>query len=167
MWYRPVLHVGIGMAYNRPVQMQQHCDIRFVNHSLRTLRAVGYRITRPRRRVLEALGSTSMPVSPYDIQKALGQEGEHLDHVTIYRVLELLQRLNLAHKVLSVRGFVRCTLGNEEGCHRYLVCRGCGGLREFADQLLCQKEDEVAARLGFHAEHHSTEFSGLCAGCHG
>jgi len=106
-------------------------------------------------------------VSPYDLQRALGQGGERLDHVTIYRVIELLQQLNLVHKVLSVGGYVRCTLEKGGGCHGYLVCRGCGKLQEFADESLCHKEDELAARLGFRAERHMTEFSGLCSVCQG
>ncbi|MBI2858104.1 MAG: transcriptional repressor [Chloroflexi bacterium] len=148
--------------------MQQHCnkgDARFVRQALKALRAAGYRITRPRRLVLAALGQGNGPMSPYDLQKALDESGEKLDHVTIYRTVELLQRLNLAHKVLSVGGYARCTLNNEEGCHGYLVCRGCGKLQEFADASLCRREDELAERMGFRAERHLTEFSGLCSVC--
>lgn len=104
-------------------------------------------------------------MSPYDLQKVLQEAGEHLDHVTIYRILELLQGLNLAHKVLSVGGYLRCALQDGQGCHGYMVCRGCGRLQEFSDESLCRREDELAARLGFQAERHLTEFSGLCAGC--
>lgn len=139
----------------------------FVSDSVRVLRARGYRITQPRRRVLELLEQVEMPLSPYDMQKRLGKMGQHLDTVTIYRILDLLCELGLAHKVLSANGFIRCTLGEEEGCHRYLVCRKCGGLREFADEALCLRENEVAQRFGFQTEYHLTEFSGLCADCRG
>ena len=145
--------------------MQQHCDKEFVRYSLETLRGAGRRLTRPRRLVVEMLGCQHGPASPYDLQRSLTERGERLDHVTIYRVLELLQRLKLAHKVLSVGGYVRCTLSDGNGCHGYLVCRSCGGLQEFANESLCHKEDEVAASMGFHAERHVSEFSGLCAEC--
>ncbi|MBI2855064.1 MAG: transcriptional repressor [Chloroflexi bacterium] len=145
--------------------MQQYNDKKFVKSALKVLRSAGHRITRPRRLVLEALGSREAPMSPYDLQKLLQEGDEHLDVVTIYRVLELLQELNLVHKVLSVGGYVRCRLEDGNGCHGYLVCRSCGRLQEFSDESLCRKEDELAARLGFHAEHHLSEFSGLCAGC--
>jgi Fe2+ or Zn2+ uptake regulation protein len=139
----------------------------FVSGSIKVLRAGGYRITQPRRRVLELLEQVEMPLSPYDIQKKLREMGQHLDTVTIYRILDLLCGLGLTHKVLSANGFIRCTLGDEGGCHRYLVCRRCGGLQEFADEALCLKEDEIAHRFGFQAEYHLTEFSGLCANCQG
>jgi len=137
----------------------------FVSDSVKVLRARGYRITQPRRRLLELLGQVKVPLSPYNMQKKLEEMGQHLDTVTIYRILDLLCELGLTHKVLSANGFIRCTLGDEGGCHRYLVCRKCGGLREFADEALCIRENEAAQRFGFQTEYHLTEFSGLCADC--
>jgi len=132
---------------------------------IEVLRNQGYKITRPRKQVLEALEHTETPLSPYEIQKLLHEEGKHLDHVTIYRILDLFCALNLVHRVWSLGGFVKCTLGDEEGCHRYMICRNCGALQEFADKALCERENKVAERLGFHAEHHASEFSGLCSHC--
>ncbi|MDO8473648.1 MAG: Fur family transcriptional regulator [Dehalococcoidia bacterium] len=145
--------------------MQQYCDKKFIQHSLKVLKSLGHRLTNSRQLVLETLACNRGPASPYDIQKLLLEQGKRLDHVTIYRTLELLERLNLVHKVLSLGGYARCTLENEAACHGYLVCRGCGSLQEFADESLCHKEDELAEKHGFQAERHLTEFSGLCAGC--
>ena len=94
------------------------------------------------------------------------REGKYLNHVTIYRILDLLCSLNLAHKMLSGGGFVKCSLDAVEGCHRFMVCQDCGAIQEFADEGLCQKENEFARNLGFHTEHHLSEFSGLCSRCH-
>ena len=135
--------------------------------AIQILRAKGYKVTLPRKQVLKVLVEAQKPVSPYDIQKILQQKGEHLNPVTIYRILDLFCLLNLAHRVLSTGGFVRCTLGEEEGCHRFMVCRQCGVLQEFVDKALCEEEDEVAQDLGFYAEQHFSEFSGLCAKCQG
>ena len=92
-------------------------------------------------------------------------KGQHLNHVTIYRILDLVCMLNLAHRVLLSGGFVRCTLGEKLGCHRFMVCRHCGGLQEFADKALCEEENEIAQGLGFRAEHHFSEFFGVCSKC--
>ena len=138
-----------------------------VQGALKVLRANGYKVTQPRMRVLKALSRADKPVSPYELQEMLRQEGEHLNHVTIYRILDLLCALNLAHKVLLLGGFVRCSLGDQEGCHRFMVCRECGALKEFADRTLCQEEIEVTQELGFHTEHHFSEVSGVCARCQG
>ena len=137
----------------------------WLRYSIEVLRDKGYKITQPRRRVLEFLEHVEKPLSPYEIQKLLLEEGNYLDHVTIYRILELFCALKLVHKVLSLGGFVKCTLGDEEGCHRYMICHGCGALQEFADKALCVRENEVAKKFGFQPEYHLTEFSGLCSNC--
>ena len=136
-----------------------------IQGSIRVLQAQGYKVTRPRRQVLGVLEEAQKSLSPYDIQKVLRQRGEYLNHVTIYRILNLFCRLNLAHKVLSAGGFVKCTLDNKEGCHRLLVCRCCGALQEFADDELCQRERKLAQNSGFHTEYHLSESLGICSDC--
>jgi Fe2+ or Zn2+ uptake regulation protein len=136
-----------------------------IHDALRVLRNKGYRITEPRKRVLKALAEAQRPVSPYDIQKMLETNGEHLNRVTIYRILDLFRNLNLAHKVLLLNGFVKCSLGGKDGCHRFLVCRECGALKEFADEALCDEEREIARDVGFLTEQHLAESVGLCLNC--
>ena len=136
-----------------------------IHGALQVLRSRGYRVTGPRKQVLKVLAGVQEPVSPYEIQKILEGNGQHLNHVTIYRILDLFCDLNLAHKVLLLNGFVKCSLGKKEGCHRFMVCRQCGALREFADKALCEEENEIAQDLGFHSEQHFSEFSGICSNC--
>jgi len=137
-----------------------------VQESILVLHARGYKATRPRKLVLEVLEESEKPLSPYDIQGILRQRGKYLNHVTIYRILDLLCRLNLAHKLLSSGGFVKCSLNAIEGCHRFMVCQDCGAIQEFADKGLCREENEFAQDFGFHTEHHLSEFSGLCSRCY-
>ena len=137
-----------------------------VRNSIRTLQTQGYKATKPRKLVLEVLEETEKPLSPYDIQDILRARGKHLNHVTIYRILDLLCRLGLAHKMLSSGGFVKCSLDAGEGCHRFMVCQDCGAIQEFADAGLCRGENEFARNLGFHTQYHISEFSGLCSRCY-
>jgi Fur family zinc uptake transcriptional regulator len=137
-----------------------------IQDSVRILQAQGYKATRPRKLVLEVLEKTEKPVSPYDIQGILRARGKYLNHVTIYRTLGLLCSINLAHKMLSTGGFVKCSLDAAKGCHRFMVCQDCGAIQEFADFGLCQGENDFARNLGFHTRHHLSEFSGLCSRCY-
>jgi Fe2+ or Zn2+ uptake regulation protein len=137
-----------------------------VQDSIQTLQARGYKATKPRKLVLEVLEENERPLSPYDMQGILRARGKYLNHVTIYRILDLLCRLSLAHKVLSRGGFVKCSLDTAEGCHRFMVCQDCGAIQEFADEGLCQEENAFARNLGFRTEHHLSEFSGFCSRCH-
>ncbi len=137
----------------------------FAEYAVKALRDGGYKVTKPRKQVLEAIEKAEGPMSPYDIGNMMEKEGKHLDQVTIYRVINLLCSLNLVHKVFSRGGYVRCDLLEKEGCHRFLVCRGCGNLQEFRDEGLCNQESQIAQKMGFQAEHHVTESSGLCKDC--
>ena len=137
-----------------------------VQDSIRVLQAHGHKLTKPRRLVLEVLEENEKPLSPYDIQRVLRARGKHLNHVTIYRTLDLLCNLNLAHRMLSSGGFIKCSLDSTEGCHRFMVCQNCGAIQEFADKELCQEENDFAQNFGFHTEHHLSEFSGFCSQCY-
>jgi len=137
-----------------------------VQDSLRILQAHEYKVTQPRKQVLEALEGAEKPLSPYKIQRFLRQQGKYLNHVTIYRILDLFCHLNLAHKLPSSGGFVKCALGNIDGCHRFMVCRQCGAIQEFADEELCREENKTAQNLDFHTEYHLSESSGLCSNCY-
>lgn len=136
-----------------------------IQGALEVLRHSGYKVTEPRKRVLEVLSDVEKPVSPYEIQEILKQRDEYLNHVTIYRILDLFCGLNLAHRVLLGGGYVKCTLSGEEGCHRFIMCRECGELKEYASKELCREESQIASHLGFRAEQHFSEFSGICKKC--
>jgi Fe2+ or Zn2+ uptake regulation protein len=137
-----------------------------IQDSIRILQAQGYKITQPRKQVLEVLQGAQKPLSPYDIQGLLQKQGKYLNHVTIYRILDLFCSLNLAHKFLSGGGFVKCAIQSKEGCHRFMVCSRCGALQEFADEELCQDENKFAENLGFHTQYHLSESLGLCSNCY-
>ena len=138
-----------------------------MNNLANVLRAHGYKVTRPRQQVFGILERAERPLSPYEIQSFLREGDSFFNHVTIYRILNLFCRLNLAHKVPSNGGFVKCTLPGQEGCHRFVICRCCGSVQEFADKELCRKEKTFALDCGFHAESHLSETLGLCAKCYG
>ena len=93
-----------------------------IQDSIQVLQARGYKVTNPRKQVLKVLDQAQKSLSPYDIQRLLDEQGKYLNHVTVYRILDLFCRLNLAHKVLSGGGFVKCVLGEKEGCLSFDGC---------------------------------------------
>jgi Fe2+ or Zn2+ uptake regulation protein len=68
------------------------------------LREHGYRLTRPRRQVLAVLAESDRALSPYAILEHLAQEGEAPDVVTVYRILELLESLQLVYRGHTLNG---------------------------------------------------------------
>lgn len=130
-----------------------------------SLKSVKLRDTHSRRLVLQALAHLSHPSSPKDIFEWAQKEGEALNLVTVYRVLDRLEEARLVHKHPSTGLYVVCTLPDVSGHHGFLHCTTCGNLEEFHDHRLCHVENEIAKKAGFTAIEHLSEISGMCSSC--
>lgn len=137
----------------------------YVDFALARLRERGCRITRGRRLVLDALGRSERPVSPYSIHDALSREGENVDTVSIYRTLETLEGAGLVHRVAFSGGYLPCRLEDHPGCHHHLICRECGRVEEVDCPGMSSVEAGAAADSQFVIERHLVEFVGLCPTC--
>lgn len=137
----------------------------YLEYASEKLKAGGYRITAPRTRVLAVLDREERALSPYDIRDRLGRQRVRMDVVTIYRVLEVLERLGLAHRVYSTGGYVRCRRNDLEHHHHHLVCTGCGRVTEITGDRVDEVVDRVEGESGYRVAGHILELFGLCRGC--
>lgn len=137
----------------------------YVEFALERLRERGFRITRGRRLILDALARADRPLSPYALHDRLCDAGSPVDTVSIYRTLETLEQNGLAHRVASVGGYVACRLEGDPGCHHHLVCRECGRVEEVECEGLQADEVGAAAASRFRVEGHTVEYRGLCDSC--
>lgn len=133
--------------------------------AVRRLRERGFRITRGRRLVLDALERAERPLSPYGLRDALAERGEPVDTVTIYRILETLEHNGLAHRVAFSGGYLPCRLEDHPGCHHHLICRECGVVEEVDCPGMAAVERDAAVGSRFRIERHLVEFVGLCPAC--
>lgn len=96
------------------------------------IRATGGRVTRSRVRVLGLLRSTHRPLSHGDIEIQLSKDAlPEMDRVTLYRVLDWLADIGLAHKAADARGifcFTAATSDSEHAQHMHFRCNGCGSV---------------------------------------
>jgi Fe2+ or Zn2+ uptake regulation protein len=145
----------------------------YAEEALCILKSRGYRITQPRRKVLELLERAETALSPYEIKDLLDSAGERVDTVSIYRILECLEDNHLIHRVLTSGKVHKCDLESEEHCHldqedhchHNLICRQCGAIEEIHCPGLALMEAELTKQAGFTIEAHHLEFSGLCRKC--
>lgn len=139
----------------------------YVKEAFDRLRERGFRITTPRRQVLELLDGEDRAQSPYDIRNRLGERGIRMDVVTVYRVLEVLERLGLVHRVYSTGGFVRCRRSDLEGHHHHLVCTACARVTEITGDRVDGMVARVERDSGYRVAGHILEMYGLCRTCRG
>lgn len=145
----------------------------YADEALKLLKARGYRITQPRRRVVDVLEHADTALSPYEIKERLDAAGAPVDTVSIYRILDCLEENHLVHRVLTTGKVRRCDLEHEDHCdleqadhcHHNLVCRACGAIQEVHCPGVETIVTDVAKRSGFQIDKHHLEFSGLCHQC--
>jgi Fur family ferric uptake transcriptional regulator len=128
------------------------------------LRARGLRMTAQRSQVLDAVLALEH-ATPEAIGARLreGLGGAAPDASTIYRNLELLERLGLVwHTHLGKGAPVYHAAGHP---HLHVVCQSCGEISSVASDLLDSAAERLAADLGFTVDVGHVALSGTCRAC--
>jgi Fur family ferric uptake transcriptional regulator len=130
-----------------------------------TIRARGARATPARVRVLSLLHSARGPLSHGDIEGLLSKEAlPEMDRVTLYRVLDWLVDVELAHKATNARGvfcFTPATPNLEHTQHVHFRCTGCGSV------ICLDSPPPPPPELpkGFRLARMELDINGECRGC--
>lgn len=143
----------------------------YSKYALDKLKEAQFKITKPREQIVHLLAKTNKALTPYEMRDNLKKQKIHADVVTIYRILETLEQLSLAHKVLAFSGYVRCdtqkssSKNTKELCHHYLLCSRCHKVDEVEGEDLSNLENKITKDHAFSIQSHYLEFMGLCASC--
>ena len=89
--------------------MQNYTMQNYVEYALEKLQKADFKLTNPRQMIVKLLASSEKALTPYEMRDLLKKQKIKGDVVTIYRVLEVLEKLSLAHKVLAIGGYIRCS----------------------------------------------------------
>lgn len=131
---------------------------------LDSLQASGYRLTGPRRTLVEIMASSQRALSPLDLF-ALGRaECAGLGLVTVYRTLEKLEELGLVQRVHQPGGCHRY-LPASQGHEHLLLCVACGQAFYFSGDDLNDLIEEITRRSRFQIQDHWLQLFGLCQAC--
>ncbi len=139
----------------------------FESAALEQLRTFGMRITVPRLQVIRTLAHSRRALSAYQIHEAISASGGKIDVVSVYRILDALLEVGLAHRIGVVDGFYACR--SQAGAmhdSEHLVCKECGCIIELA--MPSEAQCAVSARsrtAGFEVSEIRTEILGTCAHC--
>jgi Fur family ferric uptake transcriptional regulator len=123
---------------------------------------MAFKLTKPRLMLLDLLSKSDKALSPYDMKNLLAEQKIKADVVTIYRILEVLEKNNLVHKILSLGRFTKCCLndgGND--CHHYLICQNCHKIEEVSGDDLEKLEKKISKESGFEIISHNLELMGM------
>ena len=130
------------------------------------LRARGLRLTSQRQRVLAAVAALEHG-TPEEIHARLrekaGPGGAAPDTSTVYRTLELLERLGLVWHTHLGKGAPVYHAAQHP--HLHVVCQSCGEISSVAPDLLDSAAERLTADLGFTLDVGHVALSGTCRAC--
>jgi Fur family ferric uptake transcriptional regulator len=125
----------------------------------------GFKLTRQRRAVLDVVATTKARLSPAELHEQARQLCPDLGLATVYRTLDILDRLGLVRRVHMndhCEGFAPVVQG--EGHH--VVCVKCGRVEEFLGCNVSALIPTATRQTGFHIQEHFLELMGTCADCY-
>ena len=119
------------------------------------LKKAGLKITLPRLRILELLeDKKEMHLSAEDIYKKLLEAGEDVGLATVYRVLTQFEQAGIVVKNNFEEGRAVYELHHDQH-HDHMVCVETGKIIEFHDEIIEQRQSDVAKDLGYVIVDHS------------
>jgi len=129
------------------------------------LRREARKLTGPRQAILRVLGGQARPLTCREIFGGL-RKGDG-DLATVYRSLELLERLGMVKRFYFGDGAARFALVDErrQGHQHHLVCIQCARMVEIGECSVGELEARVASRSHFKAVTHRLDFFGVCPAC--
>jgi Fur family ferric uptake transcriptional regulator len=131
------------------------------------LKARGFKLTRPRRRVVERLLAVKGHVSADELYEELRRAGRPVSRATVYRTLAIVSKSGMVdgHDFDGAKRVYEPMLGRAH--HDHLFCITCGKVIEFHEEAIEKLQDRVVARHRFTPVYHSHKIFGYCAGCGG
>ena len=128
--------------------------------------AAGEQWTDMRGAVFAALAGHERPASAYDIAESVSAaQGKRVAANSVYRILDLFVRTNLARRVESANAYLANV---HPGCRHdciFLICDVCGRATHVDDDALTGALVEAAHKAGFADIRPVVELRGRCGDC--
>ena len=128
------------------------------------LHELGYRLTPQRIMILEAVAEAKNHISAEEIYTQVHARYPYMNISTVYRTLELLEKLGMVIKTDFGEEGVRYHPA-DKGHHHHLVCQKCGLIIDIDESTLARLEDVLLARYNFSASLKHIAIFGLCGNC--
>jgi Fur family ferric uptake transcriptional regulator len=130
------------------------------------LAEAGHRASAPRQEVIEAVASLGCSVTAREVSDLLRERGSGVGLASIYRALDLLERLGLIKRFEVGEGIARYEPAHPSGeHHHHVVCDTCGKVEPFEDGALEQAIHRLSDKVSFEVAAHDVTLHGECPDC--
>lgn len=125
------------------------------------LKKAGLKVTLPRLKILEILESSeNRHLTAEDIYKNLLEANEEIGLATVYRVLTQFEAAGLVKRNNFEEGHAVFELDDGDH-HDHLVCVKTGAVLEFYDEVIEERQKEIAKKHGYKLVEHSMTLYGV------
>ena len=126
----------------------------------------GHRTSAPRDEVIEAIDRLGCSITARAIADHLRARKSNVGLASIYRALELLDRLELVQRFDVGEGVARYEPAHPSGeHHHHIVCDSCGTVEQFEDDALELAIGRLSKRVDFTVAAHDVTLHGECPAC--
>jgi Fur family ferric uptake transcriptional regulator len=126
------------------------------------LKRAGLKITLPRIKILTILQNpNNQHISAEDVYKILLEQHEEIGLATVYRVLNQFDDAGIVTRHHFEGGKSVFELAHKKH-HDHLVCLKCGKVVEFEDDVIEQRQTDIAKSHKIHLTNHSLYLYGEC-----
>jgi len=119
--------------------------------------------TAARSRVLDVVAAADCCRSAHEIHQTMRDAGNPVGIATVYRVLDLLERLRLLRR-LEINGTARYEAADDTP-HHHIVCRACGRVLPYRSPALDAALGGAARLAPFHVTAGEVLLYGTCPDC--
>lgn len=127
-------------------------------------------LTVKRKLVLSALLTSDKALSAYDVIDLCKQQfKQKLSAMSVYRILDFLESVKLAHKLKLANKYVACShisCDHEHGIPQFLICGACDQVKEISinKSTMSELQNEVK-QAGFQLVTPQLEMNCICNSC--
>ena len=127
------------------------------------MQANGLKNTRQRNAILDVFLAADAHLSLEQLLKLVQVEHPGVGYATIYRTMKLFTEAGIADERRFTDGHTQYEpVGYLDEHHDHLICEICGHIFEFEDEIIEQRQRDVAARFGIQLTRHRLDLWGKC-----
>ncbi|WP_086255325.1 Fur family transcriptional regulator [Campylobacter vicugnae] len=132
----------------------------------RVLRDNGLKYTKQREVLLQTLYNNSEHFTPEQLYLYIKERypGLNVGIATVYRSLNLLEESGMVTSISFGAQGKKFELANKPH-HDHMICRQCGVIVEFEDQIIEKRQLVIAKEHGFQLTGHIMQLYGVCGEC--
>lgn len=129
------------------------------------LQRQGFKLTSERTALVREIFSTHYHFEADELLFKMKEKSVKISRATVYRTLELLVKSGMVRRVHLGEDHYHYEHVTGNSHHDHLICTACGGVIEFHDEVLEQRQREICERKKFTPTFHNLQILGVCDAC--